>query len=107
FGNSITANSTVTLDNGNKTIGSLTFNNSAFHYTVAASGSNKLILDGVGTIPLTVTNGSHTISAGIQLNKDVNISATNSGDSLTITGPISGTGTAITTSGAGSITASG
>jgi autotransporter-associated beta strand protein len=107
FGSSISADSTVTLDNGNKTVGSLTFNNSAFHYTVAASGGNKLILDGVGTIPLTVANGTHTISAPIQLNKDVNVTATNSGDSLTLSGAITGTNTAITTSGAGTVNISG
>jgi hypothetical protein len=76
----ITAPRTVTLD-GNRTVKNLNFDN-ANTYTIAGGSGGTLTLQGGGTI--TVTNGSHEISAPIALSGAV--SKAGSG-TLTISGP--------------------
>ena len=87
FGNVITAHRTVTLDNGNKTVGTVVFN-AAPGYTL--NGANTLILDTAGgDSAITVTDGSHSIDAAVQLNKNVGVFVT-AGNSLNISGQVSG-----------------
>ncbi|MGA2440389.1 MAG: dockerin type I domain-containing protein [Tepidisphaeraceae bacterium] len=100
FTSAIAGDSTVTLD-GNRSVGTLTFNNS-HHYTIAQGTGGILTLDGGGSPTLTgggkntsfITDsgGMHTISAPVDLNTNTAITVTNAGDALNISGPISGVG---------------
>ncbi len=86
FDASITADSTVTLD-ANQTVGTITFNNS-HAYTIAASGSESLILDnGASPSQVIAVSGSHVISAPVTLNG--NTALTVNGGNLTVSGVIS------------------
>ena len=96
FGSSITAPATITL-NSNPTVGRLTFN-SANAYTIApgTTAPGTLTIDDTndttGVNPLvTVTLGSHVISAPVALANGVSFE-TSSGTSLTISGVLSGSG---------------
>ena len=74
FGNAIGSNSaTVTLDTP-ATVAALTFDNSAAGYTL--SGSNTLTLDNSGSgATITVANGSHAISAPMEISEAVSPSS--------------------------------
>ena len=106
FGNAIGATSqTITLDAATPSLAGITFNNNlGGSYTLAAgSGSNSVNLQSGATI--TDTNGSHTISAGVAMGSSntVGVSVANSGDTLTVSGVVSGSGSAITKTGAGTL----
>jgi hypothetical protein len=84
-----TASRTVTLD-GTRTVGTLTFN-SPSSYLIAGGTGGSIVLDNTsGNAIVSVAQGSHTISTGVQLQDraDVSIDA----GSLTISGAISGSG---------------
>jgi autotransporter-associated beta strand protein len=101
FGSSITASSTVTLDDA-WSVGTVTFNNS-HSYTLAAGSGGMLVMDGgSGSAAINDSTGSHFISAPVTLNTNTTITVTNSGTSLQISGAIGGTG-GITMSGSGSL----
>ena len=88
FGPKITAAHAVTLDAA-KTVGDVVFNNSN-SYTIA--GANTLTIgDGSTAKTVQVSNGSHTISAPVSMASNVTYDVT-SGQSLAVTGPISGGG---------------
>lgn len=102
-GTAITGPATVTLD-GNQTVGTLSFA-SPNSFTIAqGAGGGTLTLDNMGaTANLTDSQGSHTISAPVAVTDfGVNVNIVNAGDSLTISGGLSGDGT-ITTLGAGTL----
>jgi autotransporter-associated beta strand protein len=101
FGSSISASSTVTLDDA-WSVGSVTFSNT-HSYSLAAGAGGKLVMDG-GTSNSTINDsiGSHFISAPVTLNTTTAITVTNSGTSLQISGAISGSG-GITSSGGGNL----
>jgi autotransporter-associated beta strand protein len=107
----ITAPGNVTLD-GNETVGSLVLNSTVGgaspSYTISqGSGGGSLIFDnGASAATLTDTAGTHLISAPVVLNSNTTISVTNSGDVLTISGPISGNGN-LAASGSGTLILSG
>ena len=87
FGPAATAPATVSVSGGPLTLGSITFNN-ANSYTV--SGPNTITLaDGTATPTLSVTLGSHTISAPLVLSQNASVS-TAPGTTLTLTGGITG-----------------
>jgi autotransporter-associated beta strand protein len=106
FGNAIGSTSqTITLDAATPSLAGITFNNNqGGSYTLAAgSGSNSVNLQSGATI--TDTNGSHTISAGVAMGSSntVGVSVANSGDTLTVSGVVSGSGSSITKTGAGAL----
>jgi hypothetical protein len=93
--------STVTLD-GNQTVGSLVLD-SAQPYTIASgSGGSLTINAGTRTAQINVTLGSDVISAPLVLDSNVSISLPNAGQTLTLSGGISGSGT-LTVTGLGKV----
>jgi autotransporter-associated beta strand protein len=88
---SATSPSTVTLD-GNRTVGSLSFNNSNT-YTIAAGTGGTLTLSGNGSnAAIHDFGGSHIVSASLSLASNTDVDVTNHGDNLTFSGNISGPG---------------
>ncbi len=84
-----TAARTITLD-GNKTIGTLTFN-SPNSYTISPGTGGSLTFNNSGsTATLTSNQGSHTIGVGMQLTSSLS-AAINSG-TFTFSGSVSGAG---------------
>ena len=110
FGPQLAASGSITLT-ANRTVGSMNFLNSSASYTVAPgtgpysitlnnNASNSIIADAAG---------SHTISAPLVVagNGKVDVSVTNSADTLTLSGGLNlGAGT-LTASGAGSLALTG
>ncbi len=91
FGSSLLSPATVTLD-GNKTVGTVAFSNTN-SYTIAAGTGGTLYLDNSGSsAQINDTLGSHTISAPISLTSSVDVTVTNAGDTLTVSGPVGGVG---------------
>jgi len=106
FGNAIGATSqTITLDAATPSLAGITFNNTlGGSYTLApGSGSNSVSLQSGATIA--DTNGNHTISASVAMGSSntVGVSVANSGDTLTVSGVVSGSGSGITKTGAGTL----
>ena len=105
FGNAIGATSqTITLDAATPSLAGITFNNTlGGSYTLAAGSGSSVSLQSGATIA--DTNGNHTISAGIAMGSSntVGVSVANSGDTLTVSGVVSGSGSAITKTGAGTL----
>jgi autotransporter-associated beta strand protein len=100
FGSAATSPSTVTLS-ADVSPGALVFDNATTSYTVGAAGGSKVILDNLGgTGFLTVTSGSHTVAAPVQLTNGV--TAIVDGN-LTLSGGVAGTG-GITKNGSGTLT---
>ncbi len=94
-----TAARTITLD-GNKTIGTLTFN-SPNSYTISPGTGGSLTFNNSGsTATLTSNQGSHTIGVGMQLTSSLS-AAINSG-TFTFSGSVSGAG-GLTKIGAGTL----
>lgn len=90
FGAAITAPRTVTLD-ANRTIGNVTFNN-ANAYTIAPAAAEVLTIgNGTENKTLQVTTGSHTIAAALVLSATTITTDIAPGQSLTLSGPVSGT----------------
>ncbi|MEZ0267187.1 MAG: autotransporter-associated beta strand repeat-containing protein, partial [Phycisphaerae bacterium] len=107
----ITAPATVTLD-GSKTVGALTFNNASFGYTVAAGSGGPLVLDNGSTTgaTVTVTAGTHTISAPVNLHAATPTFDVATGSELIVTGVIApnvvGNGLGFVKTGAGTLSLS-
>jgi fibronectin-binding autotransporter adhesin len=95
----ITAPATITLD-GNKTLGSLVFNNATgnaaappISYTIAPGSGGSLTVDnGAAQAGITDLNGSHLISAPVVFNSNTLVTIANLTDSLTFSSGISGNG---------------
>jgi autotransporter-associated beta strand protein len=113
LGNAIAgASAALTLD-GNRTISSLTFNNtSGGSYTISPGTSipsSKLILANQGSSAATVTvaAGNHSITSPVEMDSDVTLSAA-SGSSLNIQGQLSESGgaRALSKTGSGILTLS-
>jgi autotransporter-associated beta strand protein len=91
FTSAIAAPSTVTLD-GNWTVGNIIFNNGN-SYTIAPGMGGSLVLNNQSN-PSAITDngGSHTISAPVQLSGGAAVTVVNAGDTMTISGSITGSG---------------
>ena len=108
FGTSVASGpASVTLDGASPSLAALTFSNVAASYTIASgSGGTLNMNNGAATALLTDAAGSHTISAPVSLDSNTNVAVNNAGDSLTVSGPVSGSG-GLTASGAGMVVLSG
>ena len=105
MGNALQNSDTVTLPNGNTTLGILDFLSTA-SYTI--SGGNILQFNNGSNGQINDYGGSHTISTLINVlgNNNLNVAVSNAGDTLTLSGGVemtNGTGT-IQYSGAGNLT---
>jgi autotransporter-associated beta strand protein len=97
FGSIVSATATVSL-NGSETVGNLTFNDASGGasptYTIDTGSGGTLVIDngsnGAGGI--TVSNGSQAITAPVVLNSSLGVSVAGSGNTMTISGQISGSG---------------
>lgn len=104
FGSVITAPRTVTLD-ADRTIGNMVFSSSNA-YTIAPTASQTLTVgDGSGSRTIQVESGSHAISAPVALSSNASFDVL-AGQSLAVTGPVSGAGSVTKTS-AGTLLLSG
>jgi hypothetical protein len=92
FGSAISAPEIVTLDE-NTTVGTITFNNTNSYTIAPGTAGYSLTLDNAGAAAnITVTTGSHTISAPLVLTSPgLNVSL-GSTDALTLAGQITGSG---------------
>ena len=96
-----TAARTITLD-GNKTIGTLTFN-SPNSYTISAGSGGSILFNNSGNAAIvTVSQGSHSIAVPIQLHDNLNVTVGNVSAVLSISGAISGSG-ALSKAGSGTL----
>ena len=87
FDSAITAARTITVDT-DVTVGTLTFNNTNT-YTISGPGTITLQVGG-GNAAINVTNGSHEISAPLILGSDTDVTVSNAGDTMKLSGNISG-----------------
>ena len=92
-----TQNRTVTV-NATVTVGTLLFDNSAHSYTLAGASTIKISDLSGNAGAITVNHGSHTISAPLEFDSNTTVTVANSGDTLTISGPIDGPASGIDTS---------
>ncbi len=96
--------------NGDKTVSSLTFDNSSFSYTLTGTGSTLTLDNGAAASAITINNGSHTIAVPISIAKALSISLASSSTAVTISGAIShpvNTAGTISISGPGTVTLTG
>ena len=104
-------NATVTLNGANASLKGITFNTQAGSgYTLARNSTETLTLNnGTSDATVTVTSGTHTISAPVSLASNLAVSVTGGSDSLSVSGGISESGgsRALTKTGAGTLTLSG
>jgi autotransporter-associated beta strand protein len=98
---------TVTLDGGSPSLAALTFSNSAASYVIASGSGGTLHLNGGTTVAvLTDSAGAHCISAPVALDTSAIVTVMNPGDTLAISGAISGNGS-LTKLGRGTLVLSG
>jgi fibronectin-binding autotransporter adhesin len=90
----------VNVDGGNKTVGTINFDN-ATSYTLGGAGPITMDVSG-GNASINVVNGSHTISAPLALSDNATVTVTNASDQLTVSGLQDST-VAITKAGAGNL----
>ena len=107
-----TNGSPVLLGAGGQTVGTIVLNATTSGYTIGGAGDGALALNNdpnSAADAITVNGGSHTIAANVVVAGTFGalLSTTNSGDSLTISGAINNSGTAISVSGPGNTTLSG
>jgi len=97
----------VHLNGQSPSLAGITFNSSN-SYTIDNTGGGTLTLSGGGSgVTITDSSGSHEISAPIVLADNLTGTVTNSGDMLTLSGIISGSGESLTKAGAGTLTLTG
>lgn len=101
FLTAIQANTTITLD-GNQSITTLSFG-SPYSYTIAPGSSGVLTMSGANS-SISVTQGSHFITAGLQLANNVTV---NLNGNLTLSGSLITQGNTLTETGNGTLTISG
>ncbi len=103
FWRTLTTNRTITLD-GNKAVGKVTFD-SSYSYTISPGTGGSLVFNnGISGAMLTSNQGSHYISANVQLASD--LSTAINVDTVTISGNISGSG-GLTKNGGGTLALTG
>ncbi len=104
FGGTV-GNYTVNLSGVAPSLNAVTFNSPGSFTIAQGSGSTGLTL--AGTTPSITAAGTQTISAPVALAANANIAVTSSGDSLTVSGPITGSTYGVTKTGAGTLIVSG
>jgi len=105
FGNVLTSGTaTVSLDGASPSLKAITFNNTnGASYLITQGSSGSLTLNNGGSnATVTNDNGNHEISAGVTLSSNTTAAVTNSGNTLTLSGPIAGSGN-LTKDGAGTL----
>ena len=93
FGNVLTLPDIVVL-NGDKTVATIAFDN-ANSYTISPATTESLYLDNTvnsGQAQIIGTNGSHQITAPVVLTSNTVANVANSGDTITLSGIVSGGG---------------
>ncbi|MGD0465032.1 MAG: glycoside hydrolase family 44 protein [Tepidisphaeraceae bacterium] len=105
FTSSISNASTVTL-NGNYSVGTLNFNNAKSYTISQGSGGALTLASAAGPAAINDSGGTHYITAPVVLGSSTVATVVNSGDSLQISGAISGSG-GLTIAGSGAVTLSG
>jgi autotransporter-associated beta strand protein len=95
------SNVVLNLNGANPSLNTLTFNSVSSGYNITGTGGGTLSLAGTGAA-INVT-GRQTISAPLNLANNTSITTNASSAALTITGNISGSGTALTTAGSGAV----
>lgn len=100
FGSAITAPRTVTVDIP-VTVGSLTFN-STTAYTISGSQAVTLLANS-GDAAINLANGSHLISAPLIFAGNTDVTVSNSANTLTLSGSISGAAGALNKFGPGTL----
>ncbi len=93
---------TITLDGTSPHLGSLTFNSTAGYTITSGSGGTLNMDNGSSAASVTVAAGSHVIAAPVVLDSSTRVTVNNVGDTLTVSGPISGT-RGLTKTGAGTL----
>ncbi len=101
------AGGTVTLDGANPNLASISLDSGSNGFTLAAGepAGTLLLENGTASANIAVV-GSQTISTPVVLDSSVEVVPT-AGSQLTISGPISGTGTSLTLNGDGTLILSG
>ncbi|HEV7401991.1 MAG TPA: autotransporter-associated beta strand repeat-containing protein, partial [Chthoniobacteraceae bacterium] len=97
---------TLSLNGANPQLSGLTFSGGTTGTLAQGSGGTLTLRNNSSAVNPTVTvsgNSAPTISAPITLANNANVNTVAAGDSLTVSSVISGTGTGITKSGAGSL----
>jgi fibronectin-binding autotransporter adhesin len=108
FGSATTSGTAHIAMNGNRTVGTLSFNNSAASYSIEPGSGGVLTLNNnTSSAAVNDASGSHTIAADVVLASDTSITVTNAADALTISGAISGAKNLSVAGGAGSLILSG
>jgi autotransporter-associated beta strand protein len=105
FVNSNSAAATVTLD-GNWTIGAINFNSTNGYTLSPGTGGTLTLNNGSGSAAINVASGNHGITAPIALASSAVIDVSGAGNSIAISGAISGTG-GLTLTGSGTAAFSG
>ncbi len=96
-------NVAVDLVNAQPHIAALSFAAGAGAYTISASGSGKLLLDNGASAATVAVGGAHTIAAPVTLVSDITVTTSNTGDSLTLSGPQDFGGKNIAVGGSGAL----
>ena len=84
----------INLNGASPSLAGVVFNNAGGSYLVAQnSGSSPLRLNnGAGAATITGSNGTHAISAPVELDSDLLVTVVNSADTLTLSGSVSQSG---------------
>ncbi len=101
FGSATTAPRTVTVDVA-VTAGTLQFN-SANAYTLSGTSTVTLESSNNADAAISVLNGSHTIAAPLVLSSNLDVTVNNPGDTLTVSGVVSGASQVLKKFGAGTL----
>lgn len=107
FNTELSAPATVTLD-VSKTVGTVVFTSAANGYTIAQGSGGSLILNNSASDAyLVVSSGAHTISAPVSLSNNLAVSVSVAGNSLSVSGNISGALMNLVKTGAGDLNLTG
>ena len=104
----VAVNTNANFNRTGLVIGQVSFTSNALAYTLSSSSGNTLTINGVGGVGISdAAANTQTISGGIVLGGSQTWSITNSSGLVAVSGVISGTGMALTKSGAGTLRLSG
>ncbi len=109
FGDATLLGTANVLLNGDKAVGTLSFNNSlgASYSIDAGSGGSLHLNNNANTVVVTDAGGNHAITANVVLDSDANLAVSNAADTLTVSGAISGLKNINVSGGSGKVVLSG